>query len=71
MKSTRQCDERMHGMMKLAETELHGLMFVDDVCGVVIHFIEVRNADENRRALRPGARWLDDRDGKMNGVATL
>ena len=44
---------------------------VDNVCGVVIHFIEVRNADENRRALRPGARWLDDRDGKMNGVATL
>ena len=31
---------------------------VDDVCGMVIHFIEVRNADENRRALRPGARWL-------------
>jgi len=44
---------------------------VDDVCGVVIHFIEVRNADENRRVLRPGARWLVDRDGKMNGVATL
>lgn len=37
---------------------------VDDVCGVVIHFIEVRNADENRRVLRPGARWLVDRDGK-------
>jgi hypothetical protein len=31
---------------------------VDDVCGMVIHFIEVRNADENRRVLRPGARWL-------------
>jgi hypothetical protein len=24
---------------------------VDDVCGVVIHFVEVRNADENRRVL--------------------
>jgi len=44
MKSTRQCDERMHGMMKLAETELHGLM-LSTTC-VVIHFIEVRNADE-------------------------
>ena len=46
-----------------------------DVCRrrvwVVIHFIEVRNADENRRVLRPGARWLADRDGKMNGVATF
>jgi hypothetical protein len=39
---------------------------VDDVCGMVIHFIEVRNADE---ILRPGARWL--RDGKMDGVATF
>ena len=45
MKSTRQCDERMHGMMKLAETELHGLM-LSTTCGMVIHFIEVRNADE-------------------------
>ena len=42
---------------------------VDDVCGMVIHFIEVRNADENRRVLRPGARWL--RDDKMDGVATF
>ena len=57
-------------MMKLAETELHGLM-LSTTCGVVIHFVEVRNADENRRVLRPGARWLVDRDGKMNGVATL
>jgi hypothetical protein len=31
---------------------------VDDVCGMVIHFIEVRNADEKKRALRPSARWL-------------
>jgi hypothetical protein len=29
---------------------------VDDVCGMVIHFIAVRNADENRRVLRPSAR---------------
>jgi len=47
----------MHGMMKLAETELHGCV-VDDVCGMVIHFIEVRNADKKRRVPRPGARWL-------------
>jgi hypothetical protein len=31
---------------------------VDDVCGMVIHFIEVRNADEKRRVPRPGTRWL-------------
>jgi hypothetical protein len=31
---------------------------VDDVCGMVIHFIEVRNADKKRRVPRPGARWL-------------
>jgi hypothetical protein len=29
---------------------------VDDVCGMVIHFIAVRNADENRRVPRPSAR---------------
>ena len=40
---------------------------VDYVCGMVIHFIEVRNADENRRALRPSVGWL----GKMKRVATL
>jgi hypothetical protein len=43
---------------------------VDDVCGMVIHFIEVRNADENRWVLRPGARWLIE-TAKVNGVATL
>jgi len=31
---------------------------VDDVCGMVIHFIEVRNADEKSRVPRPSARWL-------------
>ena len=55
MKSKRQCDERMHGLMKLAETELHGLMLPTNVYGVVIHFVEVRNADENRRVPRPSA----------------
>jgi len=30
---------------------------VDDVYGVVIHFVEVRNADDNRRVPRPSARW--------------
>jgi len=25
---------------------------VDDVCGMVIHFVEVRNADENRRGTK-------------------
>jgi len=45
---------------------------VDYVCGMVIHFIEVKNADENRRkVLRPGARWLMDGGGEMKGVATL
>jgi hypothetical protein len=35
------------------------VVIVDDECGMVIHFIEVKNADENRRkVLRPGARWL-------------
>jgi len=33
---------------------------VDYVCGMVIHFIEVRNADENRRALRPSVGWLKE-----------
>jgi hypothetical protein len=45
----------MHGMMKLAETELR-VDVVNDVCGMVIHFIEERNADEKRRVLRPAAR---------------
>jgi hypothetical protein len=56
----RQCDERNAWVDEACGDRIARVDIVDDVYGVVIHFVEVRNADENRRyqdqALRGGWR---------------
>lgn len=53
----RQCDENAWDD-EACRDRIARVDVVDDVYGVVIHFDEVRNADENRRVPRPSAtRW--------------